>query len=136
MSQVFDADGNVVPVTLVQLSGSAQGLELNTPVAVTGKSKGKGFAGVMKRWGFSGQQKTHGQSDRERAPGSIGAGTDPGRVLKGKHMPGRMGCDRVTVRGLYVVEAPDENNIVKISGAVPGHRNSELEISIVEDKKD
>ena len=87
-------------------------------VQVTGISKGKGFAGVVKRHRFAGGPRTHGQSDRERAPGSIGAGTTPGRVLKGKRMAGRMGSQTVTVKGLKVIEATDES--LEIKGLVPG----------------
>jgi large subunit ribosomal protein L3 len=89
-------------------------------VSVTGTSKGKGFAGAVKRWHFAGGPKTHGQSDRQRAPGSIGQGTTPGRVLKGKHMAGRMGGDTVTVKNLHVVELNPESNEILLSGAVPG----------------
>jgi large subunit ribosomal protein L3 len=89
-------------------------------VAVSGTSKGKGFAGVVKRWGFAGGPKTHGQSDRQRAPGSIGQGTTPGRVLKGKKMAGRMGGQKVTVKNLIVVDVNEEENIIAISGAIPG----------------
>lgn len=89
-------------------------------VQVTGISKGKGFAGGVKRWGFAGGPKTHGQSDRLRAPGSIGQGTDPGRVYKGKHMAGRMGHDRKTIKNLKVVTIDEEANKLGISGAIPG----------------
>ena len=89
-------------------------------IQVTGTSKGKGFAGVVKRWKFAGGPKTHGQSDRHRAPGSIGQGTTPGRVLKGKHMAGRMGNDRVTIKNLIVVDLDREKNLLAISGALPG----------------
>src|SRR3990170_9166383 len=89
-------------------------------VAVTGTSKGKGFAGVVKRWRFKGGPKTHGQSDRERAPGSIGQGTTPGRVYKGKHMAGRMGGEGVTVKNLQVVDIDSQNNALAVSGPVPG----------------
>lgn len=89
-------------------------------VDVTGTSKGKGFAGVMKRHNFSGQQKTHGQSDRWRAPGAVGMGTTPGRVWKGQRMAGRMGQDLVTVQNLQVVSIVKEQNILMIKGAVPG----------------
>ncbi|MFQ5451947.1 MAG: 50S ribosomal protein L3, partial [Candidatus Paceibacterota bacterium] len=77
----------------------------NDQVSVTGTSKGKGFAGVVKRHGFAGGPRTHGQSDRERAPGSIGASATPSRVMRGKRMAGRMGGERVTVKGITVVEA-------------------------------
>lgn len=90
---------------------------------VTGISKGKGFAGVIKRWGFSRQPKTHGQSDRERHPGAIGAQT-PGRVLKGKKMPGRLGNKRVTVKNLevadYLVDEETQKIYMLLKGSVPG----------------
>ncbi|MFA5451289.1 MAG: 50S ribosomal protein L3 [Dehalococcoidales bacterium] len=89
-------------------------------VNVTGISKGRGFAGVVRRHGFGGGPKTHGQSDRLRAPGSIGSGTTPGRVLKGKKMAGHMGVEQVTVRNLEVIKADVERNILMIKGAVPG----------------
>lgn len=92
-------------------------------VDVSGISKGKGFAGVVKRHHFSGGPKTHGQSDRHRAPGSIGATTTPGRVFKGLRMAGHMGDERVTVRKLKVVEADPERNLLLVLGAVPGARN-------------
>lgn len=99
---------------------AAQVFSAGDAVKVTGVSKGKGFAGVVKRWGFAGGPRTHGQSDRLRAPGSIGAGTDPGRVYKGKKMAGRMGGETATVRGLEVILVDKENNTVVVKGAVPG----------------
>ena len=95
-------------------------------VDVSGVSKGKGFAGVVKRYHFAGGPKTHGQSDRHRAPGSIGAGTSPGRVLKGKRMPGHMGNRKVTVRHLEVFEADPTRNLLLIKGAVSGGSNGLL----------
>lgn len=95
-------------------------------VDVTGVSKGKGFAGTVKRYGFAGGPKTHGQSDRHRAPGSIGAGASPGRVLKGKHMAGHMGNERVTVRKLEVLKTDPEHNLLLVRGAVPGAKNGLL----------
>jgi len=95
-------------------------------VDITGVSKGKGFAGVVKRHHFAGGPKTHGQSDRHRAPGSIGATTSPGRVLKGKRMAGHMGNSRVTVRHLEVYKADPERNLLLVKGAVPGARNGLL----------
>lgn len=92
-------------------------------VDVSGTSKGRGFAGVVKRYGFSGGPKTHGQSDRHRAPGSIGACTTPGRVFKGKRMPGRMGGDRITAQGLKVVVVDPERNLMAVRGSVPGAKN-------------
>ena len=91
-------------------------------VKVTGISKGKGFAGGMKRWGFAGGPKTHGQSDRHRAPGSIGQGTDPGRVHKGKKMAGRMGGDQTTVANITVLKVDDNDGVVWLSGPIPGNR--------------
>jgi large subunit ribosomal protein L3 len=98
-------------------------------VDVTGVSKGKGFAGVVKRYHFAGGPKTHGQSDRHRAPGSIGATTSPGRVFKGTRMAGHMGNGRVTVQRLEVFEADPERNLLLVKGAVPGARNGLLIIS-------
>jgi large subunit ribosomal protein L3 len=95
-------------------------------VRVTGTSKGKGFAGVVKRHGFRGGPRTHGQSDRERAPGSIGQTTTPGRVYRGKRMAGRMGNDRVTQRGLSVVAVNADTNMLVIKGLVPGGKNGLL----------
>jgi len=95
-------------------------------VDITGVSKGKGFAGVVKRHHFAGGPKTHGQSDRHRAPGSIGATTSPGRVFKGMRMAGHMGNSRVTVRHLQVYKSDPERNLLLVKGAVPGARNGLL----------
>ena len=95
-------------------------------VDITGVSKGKGFAGVVKRHHFAGGPKTHGQSDRHRAPGSIGATTSPGRVFKGMRMAGHMGDSRVTVRHLEVFEADPDRNLLLVKGALPGGRNGLL----------
>jgi large subunit ribosomal protein L3 len=94
-------------------------------INVIGFSKGRGFAGVVKRHHFAGGPKTHGQTDRHRAPGSIGATTFPGRVLKGKRMAGHMGNRRVTARNLEVIQADPERNLLLVKGAVPGP-NGEL----------
>ncbi len=98
-------------------------------IRVTGTSKGKGFAGVVKRHNFRGGPRTHGQSDRERAPGSIGQTTTPGRVYKGKKMAGRMGNDTVTVRNLKVVAVDPTTHHITIKGLVPGAINGLLIIS-------
>ncbi|MBI3956207.1 50S ribosomal protein L3 [Candidatus Gottesmanbacteria bacterium] len=95
-------------------------------IRVTGVSKGKGFAGVVKRHGFAGGPRTHGQSDRERAPGSIGQTTTPGRVYRGKRMAGRMGGERVMVRGLAVFAMNPDANTLTVKGLVPGGRNGLL----------
>ena len=89
-------------------------------VDVTGFSKGKGFAGTVKRYHFACGPKTHGQSDRHRAPGSIGATTSPGRVLKGKRMAGHMGNERVTICNIHVVHVEPNRNLLLLKGAVPG----------------
>jgi len=93
-------------------------------VDVIGTSKGKGFAGVVKRHHFRGGPKTHGQSDRHRRAGSIGSGTTPGRVFKGLRMAGRMGSDRVTIQNLRIVQIDTERNLIVVRGAVPGSAHS------------
>lgn len=98
--------------------------EAGDAIEVTGKSKGRGFAGGVRRYNFRGGPKTHGQSDRHRAPGSVGAGSTPGRVIKGLKMAGHMGDARVTSRGLKVVLADAERNLLLVRGSVPGARNS------------
>lgn len=183
MTQIFAADGNVIPVTVIEAGpcyvtqlktqekdgyeavqlGFGEAKKLNRPekghlktvpagrhlrefeadnlgdfevgqkvdaalfsvgemVDVIGTSKGKGFAGVMKRHHFHGGPKTHGQSDRPRSPGSIGATTTPGRVWKGMKMAGRMGGDRVTVQNLEVVLVDPVRNLILVRGGVPGAR--------------
>ncbi|MBN1222835.1 MAG: 50S ribosomal protein L3 [Candidatus Aminicenantes bacterium] len=112
-------------------------------VDVVGTSKGKGFAGVIKRWGFSGGKKTHG-SMFHRAPGSIGSSADPSRVVKGTKLPGHMGDARTTVKNLTVAEVDKENNLLSVKGAVPGANGGYLLVkkvnftapSSVEDKKE
>jgi len=94
---------------------------------VSGVSKGKGFAGVVKRWGFAGGPASHG-SRFHRAPGAIGACATPSRVFKGKKLPGRMGTDNVTVQNLLVVGVDQERNLLLLKGAVPGPRGSLLVI--------
>ena len=97
-------------------------------ISVTGISKGKGFAGTVKRYNFKGGPKTHGQSDRHRAPGSIGAGSSPGRVWKGTKMSGHMGSEKVTQQGLKIVSVDIDENILEVKGAVPGSPRSILVI--------
>ena len=98
-------------------------------VKVSGKSKGKGFQGVMKRHNFGGVGgTTHGQSDRLRAPGSIGASSYPSRVFKGQRMAGRKGFENVTVRNLKVIKIIPEDNLIMLKGAVPGAINSIVEL--------
>ncbi len=110
------------------------GQELNLDIFQIGErvhiralSKGRGFSGVMKRWGFSGGRKTHG-SRSHRVPGSIGCSATPGRVIKGRKMPGRMGQQRVTVKNLTVVDIRPEMGVLLVSGPVPGAPNNRVEI--------
>jgi large subunit ribosomal protein L3 len=103
-------------------------------VDVVGTSKGKGFAGGIKRYHFHGGPKTHGQSDRHRSPGSIGSGTTPGHTRKGLHMAGHMGDDRVTVKNLKVFESNPARGILLLEGAVPGAVNGLVRIT-KKDKK-
>jgi large subunit ribosomal protein L3 len=98
-------------------------------VDVIGTSKGKGFAGAVKRYHFRGGPKTHGQSDRHRAPGSNGSTTTPGRVYKGSRRPGHMGDERVTAQRLRVVLVDAERNLLGVRGAVPGSRGGIVMIS-------
>jgi large subunit ribosomal protein L3 len=105
-------------------------------VDVTGISKGKGFAGAMKRHGFGGGPATHGQSDRARAPGSIGSTSTPGRVFKGMRMAGHMGSQRTTVQNVKVVLVDPERNLLAVKGAVPGGKGGLVTIrSAVKGKK-
>ncbi|MFA6384238.1 MAG: 50S ribosomal protein L3 [Candidatus Omnitrophota bacterium] len=103
-------------------------------VDVTGVSKGKGFAGGMKRWHWGGSPRTHGHCGNRRV-GSIGASTTPGRVFRGHHMPGHMGADRVTTSNLMVVKVDTVNNLLVVKGAVPGHNNSYCIIRKAKKKK-
>jgi len=96
-------------------------------VKVSGISKGKGFAGAVKRWEFHGRPATHGTKHEERTLGSVGC-SFPERVIKGRKMPGRMGFERVTVKNLKIVKIDKENNLLAVKGAVPGRRGTLLEI--------
>ncbi|OGJ37267.1 MAG: 50S ribosomal protein L3 [Candidatus Pacebacteria bacterium RIFOXYB1_FULL_39_46] len=103
-------------------------LAVGDVVKVQGTSKGRGFAGAVKRYGFHGGPATHGQSDRQRAVGSIGSGTYPGRVWKGKRMPGHFGMETKTVHGLVVLHINSETKEIWLSGPVPGSRTSIVKI--------
>lgn len=103
--------------------------EIGDIVNVSGTTKGRGFAGVMKRWGFKGGPRTHGQSDRARAPGSIGQGTTPGRVYKQKKMAGHYGNATFTVKDLQIVNILSEKNEIWINGPIPGGINGLIKIS-------
>ena len=136
MSQVFDEQGIVYPITIVkvkpdeetlrQLADFADGDE----VTVSGTSKGRGFQGVVKRHGFHGGPRSHGQKHSEREPGAIGGGGGRagGRVAKGIRMAGRMGNERVTIKNLKVIKVDAESAQIMISGAIPGRRGSKIEI--------
>lgn len=132
MSQVFDDSGKVIPVTWVLAKNQEETAmaKEDDVIKVIGTSKGKGFQGVVKRHGFHGGSRTHGQKHSEREPGAIGGGGGRagGRVAKGIKMAGRMGGDRVTVRNLKIVKIIPEQNLIAISGAIPGHRGSKVEI--------
>lgn len=99
-------------------------------VKVVGQSKGKGFQGVVKRHGFGGGRMTHG-SKFHRAPGSMGPGTDPGKVIKGKKLPGQTGAKQITVRNLKIVGIDEENQLLFVNGAVPGPRKSVLSVEVL-----
>ncbi len=189
MTQVFEEDGRVVPVTVIQAGpcivtqvktrekdgyeavqlGFGETKQLNKPESghlkgkgncrylrevqaddasefevgqrigvdifepgevldVIGRSRGRGFAGTMKRHRFGGGPRTHGQSDRARAPGSIGGGTTPGKVFKGLKMAGHMGNRRITAKGLKVVRVDPDRNLLLVKGGVPGAPNGLLQI--------
>ena len=151
-SQDFDAAGVRVPVTLVRLDPNlvvgnhndavrvVVGVKKHTnkmadifnagdKIKVTGLSKGKGFAGVVKRHGFKGGPKTHGQSNRQRHGGSIGQTTTPGRVYRGKRMAGHMGDRNVTIRNLQIFAVKPEENLLLIRGLVPGNKGGLLKIT-------
>jgi large subunit ribosomal protein L3 len=102
--------------------------EVGQQVTVTGRSKGKGFAGVVKKYNFRGKNATHGTPDRVRHGGSIGQGTTPGKVWKGKKMPGQMGNATVSTKGLDVVRIDSERNLLFIKGAIPGGVNGIIDI--------
>ena len=102
--------------------------EVGQQVKVTGLSKGKGFAGVVKRYGFRGKNSTHGTPDRVRHGGSIGQGTTPGKVWKGKKMSGQMGNAQVSTKGLDIVRIDSERNLLFIKGSVPGGANGFVDI--------
>ena len=105
---------------------SVNQFEAGQIVDVTGQSKGKGFAGAVKRWNFHTQDATHGNSLSHRAPGSIGNCQTPGRVFKGKKMAGHMGAERVTVQGLEVVRIDEENGLILVKGSVPGANGTDV----------
>lgn len=102
--------------------------EAGDRVKVTGRSKGRGFQGVVKRHGFAGRPASHGHP-MSRTPGSMGPGTDPSRVIKGKKLPGRMGGARTTIRNIQIVKVDGERNLLFLKGGVPGSRDGYVLIS-------
>ena len=109
----------IEPLTEINVSMFKEG----DSVTVTGTSKGKGFAGAMKRHNFNGANTTHGQSDRARATGSMGTATDMARTIKGKKLPGHMGNVRRTIKGLKVVKIDEKQNLLLVRGSIPGATN-------------
>jgi large subunit ribosomal protein L3 len=118
--------------------GQEIAVDIFTPgerVDVIGKSKGRGFSGVVRRYKFAGGPRTHGQSDRERAPGSIGACATPGKVWKGQKMPGRMGGKRTTVQNLEVLLVDPDRNLLAVYGGVPGPNGGLILVQIARKQK-
>jgi large subunit ribosomal protein L3 len=103
---------------------TVEAFAVGSPIDVTGKTKGKGYAGVMKRHGFHGLKSSHGVERKHRSPGSIGACATPGRVFRGTRMAGRMGSKRFTVQNLTIQAVDLENNIILVRGAVPGPKGA------------
>ncbi|PIR43678.1 50S ribosomal protein L3 [candidate division WWE3 bacterium CG10_big_fil_rev_8_21_14_0_10_32_10] len=128
MSQHFLEDGVVVPFTWVDILENLS-IKEGDLLNITGISKGKGFAGVIKKHGFSRGPKTHGASDRERSPGSIGSATEVSRVLKGKKMAGRHGNKTVTLKKRQVLLV--DSSKVAVSGPLPGSYGSILKIELI-----
>lgn len=119
--ELLELGSTIAPGDVVQVGSVAD---------VTGTSKGKGLAGVVKLHNFAGGPRTHGQSDRLRRAGSIGQGTTPGRVYKGKKMAGRMGGNAVTMKGATIVSFDPTTNIAWVTGPVPGHTGSLIELNV------
>ena len=112
-------------------TGQAVDVSMFSPgelVDVQGKSKGRGFTGVVKRWGFKSGRASHGSEQDLRRPGSIGTSADPSRVVKGRKMPGRLGNKRVTVQNLEVIKSDPSRNLLLVKGSVPGPPNGLLVI--------
>lgn len=127
MTSEFLKTGEIIPVTVVACEDDPGIFNEGEVVTASGISKGKGFQGVVKRHHFKGHPSTHGHKDQLRMPGSIGS-TGFQRVIKGQRMPGRMGGERVTVKGLKIIKVDKENKTLLLRGALPGSRNGVLEI--------
>lgn len=134
MTQLFNKAGKVMPVTCVLVDGSFKDNISNDlvgkEIVLWGFSKGRGFAGGMKRYGFKGGPATRGQSTSPRQSGSIGSQT-PGRVRKGKKMAGHYGNKKITVKGLKIAGIEKEASKIMVSGPVPGARNSKVNLRFV-----
>ena len=132
MTQVFGPDGLVSPVTALVIPDpeAFSWLKEGIKVLISGKTKGRGFAGVVKRWGFSGGPMTHG-SGWSRKPGSIGGTAAPGRVYRGKKMPGRMGGDKQTKKNIRILGVNEAEKEILVKGPMPGTRGSKLLISLL-----
>ena len=125
----FDADeGDYESLAVGQTITASETFQVGDRVDVRGVGKGKGFAGTVKRHHFHGGPRTHGQSDRHRAPGSVGAGTTPGRVLKGTRMAGRMGGKNVSSLNLEIMKIQPERGLLFVNGSVPGATNGIVKI--------
>ena len=120
----LDQDTEVHCGSLLEVSQFFEGQRVD----VQGTSKGKGFAGTIKRWNFRGQDNTHGNSISHRAPGSIGQCQTPGRVFKGKKMSGHLGSAQVTVPGVEVIAVDGENNLLLLKGSIPGPNGGTVKI--------
>jgi len=127
-TQKFNQNGTRIPVSLIAVVSTA-GFKPGDLLKISGTSKGKGFAGVVKRHGFHGGPHTHGQSDRERHAGSIGQTTTPGRVYRGKRMAGRMGGDKVTLKGLALMDIAEKEKIMTVKGLIPGPINGKITLT-------
>ncbi|MGB9613369.1 MAG: 50S ribosomal protein L3 [Candidatus Margulisiibacteriota bacterium] len=127
MTQVFDEAGNLMGVTVVEVE-TIEGINPGEYVNVSGRTIGKGFAGRIKRFHQHRGPMSHG-SKCHRLPGSIGSGTTPGRVWKGKNMPGRLGGGRATVKNLKVIQIIPDKKLILVYGSVPGKRGNELEVT-------
>jgi len=129
MGQIFK-DDIVIPVTFISIDKNADTeFEVGSKLKVSGKSKGRGFQGVVKRHGFHGGPKSHGQKHTLRAPGSIGS-TGPQRVFPGVKMAGRMGNETVTIKNLEVIAFDKDRSLLALKGAVPGNKRGELKVFI------
>ncbi len=130
MTQVYNEAGKLLPVTLIYIENEKEAEVVEgQKVTVVGRSKGKGFQGVVKRHGMGGAPRSHGHKDDLRRVGSIGS-SFPEHVFRGKRMPGHMGTERVTIKHLAVVRVDKENKLIALKGALPGAAGSAITIHI------